>query len=184
MLRNTDHSWGAPAKLLHWAVALLVLVQCALGWMAVSWRMSPAKLDLFVWHKSIGVMILLLMMARLVWRALNVSPLLPAHMSAVERFAAHFSHALLYVLLLLMPVTGWVINSAANIPFKIFWLMPLPALVLPDSALAEAAKRVHFGVFVVLVLVVLVHVGAALRHHFINRDTVLTRMLPKGGGAR
>lgn len=184
MLRNTDQSWGAPAKLLHWAVALLVFVQFGLGWAAVSWRMSPTKLDLFVWHKSIGVLILLLMIARLAWRAVNVAPSLPAGMRPAERFAAHFSHVLLYVLLLLMPVTGWIINAAANIPFRIFWQVPLPAIVSPDKALADAAKEVHLALFILLALLVLVHVGAAVRHHFVKRNAVLTRMLPGGAGAR
>lgn len=184
MLRNTDRSWGAPAKLLHWAVAMLVFVQFGLGWAAVSWRMSPTKLDLFVWHKSIGVLILLLMIARLAWRAVNVAPSLPAGVPPVERFAARLSHVLLYVLLLLMPVTGWIINSAANIPFLIFWQVPLPAIVSPDQALADAAKHVHLALFILLALLVLVHVGAALRHHFVKRNAVLTRMLPGRAGAR
>lgn len=173
-----------PAKLLHWSVALLVCVQSGLGWVAVSWRLSPTKLDLFVLHKSIGMLILLLMIARLVWRALNVAPRLPAGMRPLERFAARLGHVLLYALLLLMPVTGWIINSAANIPFRLFWQVPLPAIVSPDEALADAAKHLHLALFVLLALLVPVHVGAALRHHFVKHDAVLTRMLPGRGDAR
>jgi cytochrome b561 len=178
MLRNTDQSWGTPAKLLHWVVALLVLVQICLGWAAVSWRLSPTKLDLFVWHKSIGMLILLLMLARLVWRSVNVAPLLPAGMAPLERLAAHSSHLLLYMLLFLMPLTGWIISSAANIPFRIFWLVPLPAVVQPDKVLADEVARVHLALFIVLALLLLVHIGAALRHHFVKRNDVLKRMLP------
>ena len=178
MLRNTDQSWGAPAKLLHWVVALLVLVQICLGWAAVSWRLSPTKLDLFVWHKSIGMLILLLMLVRLVWRSINVAPSLPIGMAPPERLAANLSHLLLYMLLFLMPLTGWIISSAANIPFRIFWLVPLPAVVQPDKVLADEVARVHLALFFVLALLLMLHIGAALRHHFVKRNDVLKRMLP------
>ena len=183
MLRNTDQSWGAPAKLLHWTIAALVLAQICLGWAAKSWHLSPTKLDLFVWHKSIGLLILLLMVVRVAWRSANVVPSLPAGMPPPERLAAHASHLLLYLLLLVMPLTGWIINSAANIPFRIFWQIPLPAIVQPDKALADATARVHFALFVVLALLLVVHIGAALRHHFVKHNEVLTRMLPDRAGA-
>jgi cytochrome b561 len=183
MLRNTAQSWGAPAKLLHWVVAVLVLAQICLGWAAVSWRLSPTKLDLFVWHKSIGMLILLLMLMRLVWRSVNVAPLLPAGMAPLERLAAHLNHLLLYLLLFLMPLTGWIINSAANIPFRIFWLVPSPAIVQPDKVLADEVARLHLALFIVLSLLLVVHIGAALRHHFVKRNDVLKGMLPGQAGA-
>ena len=178
MLRNTDLAWGAPAKLLHWLVAMLVLVQIALGWAAVTWRLSPMKLDLFVWHKSTGMLILLLMLLRLAWRSANVAPSLPVGMPALERGAAHASHFLLYLLLFLTPLTGWIVNSAANIPFRMFWSIPMPAIVGPDKAVAEAAARGHLALFIVLTLLLVLHIGAALRHHFVKRNDVLARMLP------
>src|SRR5512137_2658274 len=111
MLRNTDHSWGMPAKLLHWVVAMLVFAQIALGWAAVNWRLSQTKLDLFVWHKSTGMLILVLMAVRMAWRLANVAPSLPADMRPLERLAAQSSHLLLYLLLFLLPMTGWIVNS-------------------------------------------------------------------------
>jgi cytochrome b561 len=184
MLRNTDLSWGAAAKLLHWLVAALVFVQIALGLAAVNWRLSPTKLDLFVLHKSIGMLVLLLMVLRMAWRAVNTAPSPPTHMRPLERGAAHASHLLLYVLLLVIPLTGWLVTSAANIPFRIFWLLPLPAIAEPDKALADAAARMHFVLFVVLSLLLAAHIGAALRHHFLKHDDVLKRMLPGTEGAR
>jgi cytochrome b561 len=181
MMRNTSQTWGTPAKTLHWTVALLVLVQIALGWTAVTWKLSPTKLDLFVLHKSTGMLILLLMLMRLFWRWTNVTPLLPIGMPTWERASAHASHFVLYFLLFLAPITGWIINSAANIPFRMYWLIPIPAIAGPDNALADAAARIHFGLFVLLSLVLVVHVGAALRHHFVARDNVLARMLPGMG---
>jgi len=183
MMRNTTQAWGAPAKLLHWTVATLVLLQIVLGWAAVAWHLSPTKLDLFVLHKSTGMLILLLMFVRLFWRWANVTPVLPLSMPPWECVAAHASHVILYLLLFLAPLTGWIINSAANIPFRMFWLIPIPAVAAPDKALADSAARIHLGIFVVLALVLIVHVAAALRHHYVVRDSVLARMLPGGGGA-
>ncbi|MBI2317753.1 MAG: cytochrome b [Betaproteobacteria bacterium] len=183
MFRNTRDAWGAPAKLFHWLMAALVFAQIPLGWTAATWPLSPLKLNLFVWHKSVGMLILALALLRLAWRLGNPAPALPADTLAWERLAARASHALLYLLMVALPVTGWVINSAANIPFRIFWLVPLPAIVEPSKHAAELAAAVHFGLFVFLATLLLVHIGAALRHHYIKRNDVLTRMLP-GGGAR
>lgn len=183
MLRNTRDAWGAPAKLFHWLMAALVFAQIALGWTAAAWPLSPLKLDLFVWHKSIGMLILALALLRLGWRLGNPTPALPADTVAWERLSARSSHVLLYLLMVVLPVTGWVINSAANIPFRIFWLIPLPAIVEPSKHTAELAAAVHFGLFVLLATLLFVHIGAALRHHYIKRNDVLTRMLP-GTGAR
>jgi cytochrome b561 len=178
MLRNTTDSWGAPAKLFHWVMAALILAQIVLGVMAASWRLSPTKLNLFFWHKSTGMLILLLVALRLLWRLANRAPALPEGMPAWERAAAHASHALLYVLMIALPVTGWIVNSASNIPFRIFWLIPLPAIVAPDKPTADLVALVHGGLFALLALVLVAHIGAALRHHFVKRNTVLVRMLP------
>ncbi len=178
MLRNTPDSWGAPAKLFHWLMAALILAQIALGVMAASWRVSPTKLELFFWHKSTGMLILALVALRLVWRLANPAPLLPPGMAPWERAAAHLSHLLLYALMIAMPVTGWMVNSASNVPFRIFWLIPLPAIVAPDEPTADLFAKVHGGLAALLALVLVAHIGAALRHHFIKRDAVLERMLP------
>jgi cytochrome b561 len=178
MLANTAEAWGAPAKFFHWTVALLILVQIGLGFAAALWRLSPLKLELFVWHKSTGVLILVLMLARLAWRLANRSPALPPQTPAWERRAAHASHVLLYLLALALPLSGWVINSAAGVPFSVFWLVPLPSIVAPDERVEELAKLVHFSLLVALCLLLVVHIGAALRHHLIKRNDVLLRMLP------
>jgi cytochrome b561 len=177
MLRNSRDAWGSLARFFHWSVALLVLVQVALGLTASGWRLSPLKLDLFVWHKSLGFLILLLVVLRLLWRLANPTPALPDGMSGFERLAARASHGLFYLLLVVLPINGWVINSAANVPFSIFWLIPLPAIVAPDRVLAGNAANAHYVLFSVLTLLVMVHAGAALRHHFVKHDSVLRRML-------
>ena len=178
MLRNSADSWGTIAKNFHWWMAALIFAQFALGPMAANWHLSPTKLQLFIWHKSIGMLILVLLVARLWWRAASVTPALPDAMRAWERRAAQASHGLLYALLIALPMSGWVINSAANIPFRIFGLVRLPAITQPDQEAAELFERVHVGLVIVLVLLLVVHVVAALRHHFVKRDAVLARMLP------
>jgi cytochrome b561 len=177
MLRN-DESWSATAKLFHWVMAALIFAQIALGLLAVSWRLSPTKLNLFVWHKSTGMLILALLALRLLWRLSHKAPDLPWEMRLWERAGARLSHFLLYVLMIALPLTGWVISSASNVPFRIFWTVPLPAIVDPDKGLADLFATVHAWLVTLLALVLVAHIGAALRHHYVKKNTVLARMLP------
>lgn len=175
---GTGRSWSGTAKLLHWVMAALIFTQFALGWLAVGWRLSPTKLDLFVWHKSIGLTILVLVTLRLGWRVLDRGPPWPATMPPWERMAAGASHALLYAFMIALPLTGWIINSAARIPLRAFWLVPISYIVPADKATEEFTKQVHFVLFLGLAIVLTVHIAAALRHHFVRRDNVLRQMLP------
>lgn len=172
------NTWSAPAKFFHWLVAALILVQLALGVAAVTWGLSPTKLNLFVWHKSTGLLILALVVLRLLWRLGHAAPALPADTPAWERAAAHASHFVLYVLLIALPLSGWVIASASGIPFRIFWRIPLPSIADVDKQVADAAASVHFALLVLLLAVLVIHIGAALRHHYVKRNDVLLRMLP------
>ncbi len=178
MLRNTETTWGSAARLLHWGMAILILAQIVLGLVAIGWRLSPTKLNLFIWHKSLGILLLALVALRLLWRLANPVPRLPADTPGWERFAAWASHALLYICMLGLPVSGWIINSAANVPLRVFWLFPLPAITAPDKALADAFKLIHLGLVITLSVVLAIHVVAALRHHFIKQTDILKRMLP------
>ena len=178
MLRNSRDAWGSVAKALHWLMLVLIIVQISLGWVAVTWRLSPMKLNLFIWHKSTGILILLVAVIRIGWRLANPPPQSPVGLPDWERVAGIASHVLLYLLLVAIPMTGWVINSAANIPLNVFWWFPLPDITAPSKSLADLAARVHFGLYVTLTIVLCLHIGAALRHHFIRRNDVLARMLP------
>lgn len=184
MMRNTPQAWGAPAKLLHWTIAALVIVQVPLGMAAANWKLSPTKLDLFVWHKSLGMVILVLMALRIAWRLATTAPSPPASTPPLQRLAARLGHLGLYGLLVLLPVSGWVVSAAANVPFRMFWVVSVPAIVPPDRVLAARAAGVHAALCVLLVLLLAIHVAAALRHHFVDRDDVLTRMLPGKGDRR
>ena len=174
-------SWSAPAKFFHWLVAALILVQVTLGIAAIRWPLSPTKLNLFVWHKSTGMLILALVALRLLWRLTHPAPGLPADTPEWERRAARASHLFLYALLVAVPLSGWVIASSSGIPFRIFWQIPLPQIAATDKAIADAAARVHLWLLVVFGALLVVHVAAALRHHYVKRNDVLRRMLPFGG---
>ena len=177
MLRNSANSWGLVSRLFHWLMAALIFAQIALGAAAASWRLSPLKLDLFVWHKSVGMLILVLAALRILWRMISSAPVHPAGLAPWESRTAHIAHLLLYVLIVALPITGWVISSASNIPFKVFWLFPLPGIAAPDQALAEQMTQVHLALVLLLSLLLVVHIAAALLHHCLRRNGVLLRML-------
>lgn len=177
MLHNSKHHWGSLARWLHWLMALLIGIQWVLGKVGHEMARSPAKLELLGWHKSLGISLLLLVLLRLAWRTINTSPSHPEGAPAWERRAAALSHGLLYFLMLAIPLSGWVMNSAKNLPMHWFWLVPWPDLTGPNESLGEAAEETHEILALVLIVVVVVHVIAALRHHFILRNDVLDRML-------
>ncbi len=177
-LRNSRQQWGLVAMAFHWAIALMILGMIPLGILAANWRLSPTKLELFFWHKSFGMLILALVVLRLLWRLFNRPPALPEDMPGAERFLAGISHALLYALIIAIPLSGWVINSAANFPFKIFGLVRLPNIVDPSKAVQQLASDVHLALIITLGVLLTVHVAAALRHHWVKHNDVLSRMVP------
>lgn len=177
-LRNTDARWGALAQAFHWLIAALIVVQGAIGLTMVELGMTPTKVKVFALHKSIGLTILALALLRLAWRITQRVPRDPP-MPRWQRLAARLSHFLLYVLILALPLSGWLFNSAANFPLEWFGLVHVPSLTHGlDPALKALALRAHVVLFWILVGVVAVHVAAALWHHFVQRDDVLLRMLP------
>ncbi|MDB2594200.1 cytochrome b [Porticoccaceae bacterium] len=174
-LRNSPQQWGWLSKLFHWLTALLIFIQIPLGFYAESLRLSPLKIDVFVWHKSLGMLILLLVVARLLWRIKNTIPVALAA-NRLQRALAYGAHGTLYILMLALPLSGWVTSSAANFPVKLFWLIPLPAIVGPDHAVKSLAAEVHEICVFITIAILLVHIGAALRHHFTLGDSLLKRM--------
>ena len=184
MIRNSAERYGAVAQLLHWLVMVLIVVQFVLGKLA-EWageRGGPAGLmeqfALLTRHKSFGITILTLAVVRLVWRAISPPPALPDAMARAERVLAKSVHWMFYVLLLFMPLTGWLMSSAANFPVSYFGLFTLPDVVGPDDGLKETFEAVHHLGADALLLLVVLHVAAALKHHFWDADNVLLRMLP------
>lgn len=173
---NATPSWNAVARSLHWLMAVLILVQGLAGWIAQEMERSPARVDAMTFHKSLGVTLLLLLLLRLAWRWTHPVPPPPEGSSAWEIRLARLAHAALYLLLAAVTLSGWVAASAYVVPWKLWWLIPLPRLVAPDRATYDLASAVHEASVAVFLGVLAVHVAAALWHHFIKRDRVLTAM--------
>lgn len=177
-LRNTSARYGLVSQTLHWLIVILVLLQFLLGFKAHGLPVSLERLMLLARHKSIGITILLLMILRVAWRLYSPPPGLPSGTAPIPAIAAHISHGLLYALLLLMPLVGWLLSSASNLTVSWFGWVSLPNLVAPNHRLAHRLLLTHESMAWLLLALVIGHIGAALWHHFVVRDSVLLRMLP------
>jgi cytochrome b561 len=176
-LKNTLTRYGAVAQLFHWAIVALVITQFVLAKRAEG--LSPvAKIGILATHKSIGITILSLALLRLAWRLINPVPQLPAGAPRWQERAAHVSHFLLYALLFITPLLGWLMSSARNFSVSWFGLVTLPDLIAPNKAAFETLRDAHEFVAESLAVIAIVHAAAALKHHFFDRDDVLRRMLP------
>ena len=140
--------------------------------------LSPQKLKLYSWHKWAGVTVFLLVWFRLMWRLTHRPPALPDHMPRLMQLAAHAGHALLYLLMIVIPLSGWLMSSAKGFQTVWFGLLPLPDLLDKNKELGDLLKEVHEALNFGMAGLVLAHLGAALKHHVIDRDDVLSRMLP------
>lgn len=170
--------YGATAILLHWLTALLVVAGFTLGLSMVGLPFSRQKLQWYSWHKWIGITVWLLTCGRLAWRWTHAPPPLEP-MPEWQRRSAVLSHILLYALLFIIPLSGWVYSSATGVQVVYLGLVPLPDLVAKDRDLAAVLKSVHLTLNFTLAGLVCIHVAAALKHHFVDRDAVLRRMLPR-----
>ena len=177
---RTGARYTAPAIALHWLIAAGIAGTFGLGIYMHELPLSPAKLQLYAWHKWAGVSLFVLMWARLAWRIGHPPPALPRAMPALLRRTAGAAHGLLYVLLLAIPVSGWLMSSAKGVPTVWFGVLPLPDLVARDAALGERLQAIHQTLNFTLLGLIVAHAAAALKHHYVNRDDVLTRMLPGG----
>jgi cytochrome b561 len=170
--------YGAVAQAFHWLIAALIFAMLGLGYYMEDLPLGVRKLELYNLHKSTGITIAMLAALRLLWRLLHRPPPLPASMPPWERRAAGAVHALLYLMLFVQPLVGFLQSNAANFPIVLWGLLPLPPLLGPDEPLAEALIGVHTLGGNFLAILVILHVAAALRHHFVLKDDVLRRMLP------
>ena len=176
-LRNNDRQWGAVSKFFHWIIALAIIGNGIFGLMMDLAGSPMRKLNWLALHKSIGLTVLLLSSLRLGWRAVRPPPA-PVAMPRWQRRAASASHALLYVLLFAIPLSGWLYSSATGVQVVYLGVVPLPDLVPKDRALGDALRLVHVSLNALLFVVFCVHVAAAIKHHVVDRDTALVRMLP------
>ena len=178
---RTDH-YPATSKLLHWLVAACVLITAGLAVAMTRIDKGPTQDTLYNLHKSFGVLILILMLLRLINR-LAAGALAPeTEIDPWQKTVSSIVHSSLYVLLLAMPVVGYVANSAYGATTSFFGLFELPMMVSKNEGLATQLFTLHRWVGWFVILLVLTHIGAALYHHFIRRDAVLKRMLPRAMG--
>jgi cytochrome b561 len=179
--RSTAVAWSAGLRFLHWGMLLIYVGIITVGFYMTGLPLGPAKLKIYALHKSIGLSLLALAAVRLAWRAAQRRPP-PAAMPAWQAAIATTTKGLLYALMFVMPLSGWLYNSAAGFPLQWFRLVNLPALTAADPALNALAKSVHETGVIVLIVLVAAHAAAALKHHFIDRDSTLVAMLPWVGG--
>ncbi|MFC4621594.1 cytochrome b [Comamonas nitrativorans] len=171
--------YSAPAKFLHWLMALMLFGLLGLGFYMQGLSLSPQKLQLYSWHKWAGVTVFLLAVVRLAWRAGHTPPALPAHMNTLERLGARLGHFALYVLMFAIPLSGWLMSSAKGIQTVWFGVLPLPDLLEKNKEIGNALQTLHAVLNLTLIAVLLAHVAGALKHHWFDKDDVLTRMLPR-----
>jgi len=174
---NPVESWSAAARLLHWLMAVLIALQGIGGWIGHEMDRSPLKVDVMTAHKSLGITLLLLAVIRLLWRWAHPAPPQPAGSKPWEIRAAWLSHATLYLLMIALPLSGWLAASTSLIPWKLWWFIPWPSIAPVDPHLHEIATEVHEALVWSLMAILVVHIAAALRHHFVKHDTVLLRIL-------
>lgn len=178
-LKSDAHHWGSLAKTFHWLVVLLIIVQGALGLYMVELPKTPGAFPYYNLHKSIGLSVLALAALRLAWRAFDPRPQEPASMPHWQVLGTRAGHALLYVLLFLVPLSGWWFDSVTALrPVYFFGLFEVPHIAAPNPGLKELAHEAHEWGFWLLVVVALGHAAAAFVHEFVDKDGTLSRMLP------
>ena len=179
---STTARYSTTAIVLHWLLGLSLMALFGLGLYMTDLPFSPQRLKLYNWHKWAGVTILVLSALRLLWRVTHRPPALPKAvektMPGWQKLAHHGTHHLLYVLFFAVPLIGWAYSSAAGFPIVFLGLWQLPDFVPVSKDLAEAIKPWHQYTAFALAALTVLHIAAALKHHLVDRDGLLHRMLP------
>lgn len=181
-LRNSREHWGHVSQAFHWLIVVLILALAIVGLTMGELPRTPKYFWVYTAHKSLGITVLALMLARLAWRLYAGAPAPVAGTPGWQARVANITHWLLYALVLAMPLSGWLYDSASGLrPFRFFGQFNMPKLVGPNEWLADLAREAHGLLFWVLVVLIAAHAGAALYHHIFQRDDTLLRMLPRRG---
>ena len=174
--KNTSAIYGLTARTLHWVMAAIILGLLAMGFIMVDMPFSPFKLDLYMWHKSFGLLILLFVIFRLGVRFTQPHPAhMPTHQSW-ERALAGLIHGAFYISFIGMPISGWVMSSAGEYPVNFFGLFELPALSEKNEHLYELTKQAHEIFAFIFIGGIGLHVLGAVKHHILDKDETLKRM--------
>jgi cytochrome b561 len=177
--------WGSAAKFFHWTIVIAILVQATIGLVMVELPKRPSTIPVYTFHKSLGLTIFAFAILRLAWRAFDPHPAYPATMPRWQVVGARAGHVLLYTLIFLVPLSGWLFDSATALrPLYWFGLFEVPSLTGGrDDAIKDLAEIAHITLFWILATVAAGHAAVALWHHFHERDDILRRMLPGRRGA-
>ena len=170
--------YSPGAVILHWLLAVMIVASFCVGLYMTDLAMSPQRLRLFNWHKWAGIVILSLSAVRLLWRLSHRAPALPRTMPAWQVNVSRGVHALLYALFFAVPLSGWAYSNAAGFPIVLFALIPLPDLVEKNRELADTIKALHHWLAYGLATCVVLHIAAAAKHQWIDKDRLLSRMWP------
>lgn len=179
-LKNSADRWGGVSQLLHWTIAVLILSIGVIGLVMGELPRSPKFFWVYTVHKSLGLTVLALVLVRIGWRLYAGAPQPVPGTPRWQSKLASLTHGAIYLLILAMPLSGWLYDSASGLrPLRWFGLAEVPKLSPPNEALAGAMHEAHELLFWVLLALVAAHAGAALYHHFFQRDATLARMLPR-----
>jgi cytochrome b561 len=177
-LKNTATSYGSTTKFFHWTVALCVIALLIVGFMMDDIQNKALKMQVYNLHKLLGLTVLILMLSRLVWRLLNIQPGYPASVPRWEQRAARSVHDLLYLTLIIMPLSGWIMSTAAgHPPYLGSYLIKAPFISVSQST-AQFFNNLHSAFAWIIPGLISIHIAAAIKHHLIDKNNVLLRMLP------
>jgi cytochrome b561 len=179
-LRNTPERFGVLAKAFHWIMVGFYALLFPIAWTMTSLPRGPERIPYYALHKSLGVTVLGLAALRLAWRLIDPPPAPPSHSPPWERMAARATQGALYFLMFAMPFAGWGASSAGNHPVSLFGWFTLPPLVAPDHGLQKLFENLHETFGGIILGLLGLHVAAALKHHFVDKDDTLRRMIPWG----
>lgn len=177
-LKNTAESYGAVAKGFHWVIAVLIIGLLAVGLYMSDLPPDPFKFQLYGMHKAFGITVLGLAVLRLLWRFSAVVPASLPHHAQWEKFLARAAHYALYALMIAIPLSGWAMSSAGGHPVSFFGLFEIPPLVGKNPELGHDLAELHETLAWTLMGVLALHIAGAIKHHFVDKDETLRRMLP------
>ncbi len=181
--RNSPTRWGTIARFLHWTIGILILMVFGVGLVMEDIPSGPDKFFVYAMHKSIGLLVLALILTRILWRLVDKAPAEVPGIPALQHLAAKGVHLGLYALMLAVPVTGWLVHSYSGYATRWFGQESLPILPVLTAPMEDREVRhdmgeLHEAVAFILIALVAVHVGAALYHHFFLKNATLSRMTP------
>lgn len=177
MLENTRTKYGNVSKAFHWGMSIIIICLLIAGSIMINLEDGDTKWQIYTVHKSFGLIILALIPIRFAWKLRSITPTL-AMVPRWQKLTARSIHWLLYLAMFTMPMSGWIMATASGNPPNFFWLFELPAPVPQDERLAEIALNIHYYAAWTLAIMLVIHLGIAIKAHFFDKNNILARMLP------